>query len=119
MAGNEMVARHFPFHIGRSASASLRLEEDGVWDRHLELTFEPASGFVLKTQPDALAAINGQPFREAVLRNGDELEIGALRIRFWLSETRQASVAWREWLTWVAFAAITAGQLALIYLLLK
>src|SRR6266404_2913877 len=118
MAGTETVARRFPFKIGRSASADLRLEEDGVWDQHLELAFVAATGFVLTTRPDALAAINGHAIREAVLRNGDELAIGALRIRFWLGETTQASLRLREWLTWAAFALITAGQLVLIYYLI-
>ncbi len=115
MAGTETVARRFPFRMGRSAAADLQLEEDGVWDQHLELAFVPATGFVLTTHPDALAAINGHPFRKAVLRNGDELAIGALRIRFWLGQTTQASLKLREWLTWAAFALITAGQLVLIY----
>jgi len=118
MAGTETVARRFPFKIGRSASADLRLEEDGVWDQHLELAFVAATGFVLTIHPDALAAINGHAIREAVLRNGDELAIGALRIRFWLGETTQASLRLREWLTWAAFALITAGQLVLIYYLI-
>ena len=77
-----------------------------------------ATGFVLTTHPDALAAINGHAIRKAVLRNGDELAIGALRIRFWLGETTQASLRLREWLTWAAFALITAGQLVLIYYLI-
>ena len=38
MAGTEQVARRFPFRIGRSAEADLRLEDDGVWDDHLELS---------------------------------------------------------------------------------
>ncbi len=118
MAGTETVARRFPFKIGRSASADLRLEEDGVWDQHLELAFVASTGFVLNAHPDALTALNGHAFREAVLRNGDELSIGALRIRFWLGETTQASLRLREWLTWAAFALITAGQLVLIYYLI-
>jgi hypothetical protein len=118
MAGTETVARRFPFKIGRSSSADLRLEEDGVWDQHLELAFVAATGFVLTTHPEALAEINGHAIRKAVLRNGDELAIGALRIRFWLGETTQASLRLREWLTWAAFALITAGQLVLIYYLI-
>ncbi|HWF17974.1 MAG TPA: FHA domain-containing protein [Verrucomicrobiae bacterium] len=115
MAGTEQVARHFPFRIGRSASADLRVEEDGVWDEHLELAFHSTDGFILTAHPNALAAINGQPFREAVLRNGDAIEIGALKIRFWLGATRQSRLGLREWLTWTAFALIIAAQLFLIY----
>lgn len=118
MAGSEKVARHFPFRIGRSVSADLRVEDHGVWDEHLELAFHSSDGFVLTTHPNALAAINGQPFREQVLRNGDAIEIGALKIRFWLGETRQSSLRLREWLTWTAFVMIIAAQLFLIYRLL-
>lgn len=115
MAGTERVARHFPFRIGRSPAADLQLEEDGVWDQHVELAFDAASGFVLSTHSNALATINGHAFREVILRNGDALEIGALKICFWLAETRQTSLRLREWLTWAALVLITAGQVVLIY----
>ena len=119
MAGTVEVARHFPFRIGRSSAADLRVEEDGVWDDHLELAFDSQAGFVLTAQPNALAAINGQPFQEAVLRNGDCIEIGALKIRFWLGETRQASLRLREWATWTGLVLITAAQVGLIYWLVR
>ena len=64
MAGVDITARHFPFCIGRSAAADLQLPEDGVWERHLELSLDPATGYVLTASPDALAAINGQPIRD-------------------------------------------------------
>ncbi|MDB6068628.1 MAG: domain containing protein [Pedosphaera sp.] len=118
MAGNEKVARHFPFRIGRAPASDLQLEEDGVWDQHVELAFNPLQGFVVTAHPKALAAINGEIFQEAVLRNGDEMGIGAIKIRFWLSPTRQASLRIREWSTWTAFALIAAAQLALIYWLI-
>jgi|SRR5579883_1040505 len=118
MAGTEHVARHFPFRIGRSPAADLQLEDAGVWDEHLELKFHSTDGFILTAQTEALAAINGQPFREAVLRNGDSIEIGALKIRFWIGATRQRSLRLREWLTWAAFAAIVGAQLYLIYRLI-
>jgi predicted component of type VI protein secretion system len=115
MAGTEMVARRFPFRIGRAASADLQLEDSGVWDQHLEVAFNPATGFVLNAHPDAITALNGHPMQETILRNGDTIEIGAFKIRFWLAETRQKSLRLREWLTWLAFMLILAGQLALIY----
>lgn len=115
MAGTEHVARHFPFRIGRSPSSDLRLEDAGVWDEHLKLAFHSINGFILIVRPNALATINGQAFQEAVLRNGDSIEIGALKIRFWLGETRQSQLRLREWLTWVGFAVIIAVQFYLIY----
>jgi FHA domain len=115
MAGVKQDARHFPFLVGRSASAHLRLEEDGVWDEHLKLAFDPAAGFVMSVPSAALVTVNGKSCREAVLRNGDELALGALRLRFWLGAPRQRSLRVREWLTWTAFGLITAAQLVLIY----
>jgi predicted component of type VI protein secretion system len=115
MAGTEHSARHFPFRLGRAASADLRLEEDGVWDLHAELALDAATGFLVSAQSEALLAVNGRLCREAVLRNGDELDLGALKVRFWIGPTRQKSLRFREWLTWAALALITAGQLVLIY----
>ena len=115
MAGTEHSARHFPFRLGRAASSNLRLEEDGVWDQHAELALDAADGFVLSAPSEALLAVNSRPCRKAVLRNGDEMDLGALKLRFWIGPTRQRSLRWREWLTWSAFVLITVGQLFLIY----
>jgi pSer/pThr/pTyr-binding forkhead associated (FHA) protein len=118
-AGTAWVARRFPVRIGRSAGADLQVEEDGVWDQHLQLDFDPAAGIVLSAQPNALAAVNGQAVDHAVLRNGDVIDIGSLRLQFWLSETRQTDLRLREAFTWAAIAAISLGQVGLIYWLLR
>src|SRR5207253_3388042 len=88
-AGAVAVARRFPFVIGRNGSANLRLEEEGIWHRHLEIDLRMPEGFVLAVHTQAAATVNDQPVRRAVLRNGDLIGIGAVKIRFWLSETRQ------------------------------
>jgi Inner membrane component of T3SS, cytoplasmic domain len=118
-AGTAWVARRFPVRIGRSASADLQLEESGVWDQHLKLDFNPAEGIVLSAEPNALAAVNGLAVHQAVLRNGDAIDIGSLKLRFWLTETRQADLRLREGFTWAAIAAISLGQVGLIYWLLR
>ncbi len=118
-AGATWVARRFPVRIGRAASADLRLEESGIWDQHLVLAFEPEAGVVLSTQAQALARLQGQPVERAVLRNGDTVELGSVQLQFWLSETRQGGLRWREALTWAGIGAVTLGQLALLYLLLR
>ena len=117
-AGIIWVARRFPVRIGRSAAADLQLEADGVWDEHLQLDFNPAEGIALSAQPNALASVNGQSVSQTVLRNGYVIEIGSLRMQFWLSETRQAGLRFREGLTWAGIAAISLGQVGLIYWLL-
>jgi pSer/pThr/pTyr-binding forkhead associated (FHA) protein len=70
-AGDQPVARHFPFRIGRAEENNLQLEDDGVWERHLSLEFRRNEGFLLTTAPDALATVNQQPVQSVVLRNGD------------------------------------------------
>lgn len=118
-AGAAWVARRFPVRIGRDAAADLRIEEDGVWDQHLRIEFSRGEGFVLKARPEAQAVVNGQPTARAVLRNGDAIDLGSLKLQFWLSENRQAGLAVREWLTWVGIAAISLGQVGLAYWLLR
>jgi hypothetical protein len=118
-AGTSWEARHFPVRIGRSAAADLQLEEGGVWDQHLQLDFSSGEGIVLSAQPNALAAVNGQPVERTALRSGDAIDIGSLKLQFWLTETRQTGLRFREGLTWVAIAAISIGQVGLIYWLLR
>lgn len=118
-AGTVWVARRFPVRVGRSAGIDLQLEEDGVWNQHFQLDFHPPEGFLLSGHPDAKTSINGQPVQQAALRNGDTIEIGAARLQFWLSESVQGGLRFREWLTWGAIAVISLGQVALIYLLLR
>ncbi len=117
-AGTVWVARRFPVRIGRSPAADLQQEENGVWDQHLQIGLSPGEGFVLTTQPNALVSVNGQPVQHAVLRNGDTIELGSLKLRFWLGETRQAGLRLRERLTWAVLAAVSLGQVGLIYWLL-
>ena len=117
-AGASWVTRHFPVRIGRAPGCELQVEEPGVWDQHLQLDFIPADGFVLSTKTDTLATVNSQPVQETVLRNGDLIEAGSLKLQFWLSETRQSGLRLRESLTWLAVAIICLAQIALIYLLL-
>ena len=118
-AGTAWAARHFPVRIGRSPKADLQSDESGVWDQHLRLDFDPAKGLVLTTQQDALASVNGQPVQQTVLRNGDTISIGSLKLQFWLSETRQRGLRYREGLTWLAIGAISLGQVAIIYWLVR
>jgi hypothetical protein len=101
MAGTAWVARRFPVRIGRSPNADLQLEESGIWDQHLQLDFSPAEGIVLSAHP-----------------NGDSIDIGSLKLQFWLADTRQTDLRLREGFTWAAIAAISFGQVGLIYWLL-
>jgi hypothetical protein len=119
-AGQQYLARRFPVRIGRVAGNDLQLEEAGVWDRHAELQLKPGSGISLEVMPGAMALINGAAAEVSpILRNGDVLEFGAVKLQFWLSRALQGGMAWREWLTWTGIAFVCLAQVFLIYLLLK
>ncbi len=119
MAGTSWVARRFPVRIGRAADSDLRVEDAGVWDQHLKLDMRRRQGFFLTALGEALVTVNAQPIQETLLRNGDTIEIGALKLQFWLGETRQRGLALREWLTWIALGAISLSQIALVYFVLN
>ncbi|MCI0536916.1 MAG: FHA domain-containing protein [Verrucomicrobiales bacterium] len=114
-AGEECWIQRFPCIIGRSAEANISLAEAGIWDRHLELELDPARSFSLRTFPNALATINGHSLAHVTLRNGDLIELGAVRLQFWLKETEQRSIRFREALTWAGIAMISAAQIGLIF----
>jgi hypothetical protein len=118
-AGTQWVARRVPFCVGRSAQAALVLDDDGVWDRHLEIDLRADQGAVLTASAEALTLVNGLRVHQTVLRNGDLIELGAARLRFGLSPTRQRSLRLRETLTWVALVTLCLAQVALIYWLLE
>jgi len=118
-AGSLWDARRFPVRVGRSANSDLQLEEAGVWDDHLKLSLDRAEGFVIETQANALAAINGQPVRRAVLRNGDTIEIGSVKLQFWLAAPRQRGQRIREAFVWALITLVCLAQIALVYWLLQ
>jgi pSer/pThr/pTyr-binding forkhead associated (FHA) protein len=117
-AGSSWETRHFPVRIGRSAGSDLRLEEAGVWDDHLKVGLEPGEGFIAETQANAFANVNGHPVQRAALRNGDLLEIGSVKLQFWLSEAPQRGQKLRETFVWTLISLVCLAQIGLIYWLL-
>ncbi|MFO1475040.1 MAG: FHA domain-containing protein [Verrucomicrobiota bacterium] len=114
-AGRVWNSRRFPVSVGRAPGRDLQLEEPGVWDDHFHLDLNPGVGFILQACPDALVSVNGQPLQHAVLRNGDVVEIGGAKLRFWLTEAPRRNQAWAETLVWMFILAATAAQVYLIY----
>jgi pSer/pThr/pTyr-binding forkhead associated (FHA) protein len=117
-AGSLYEARRFPVRIGRAANANLQIEEAGVWDDHLRVGVD-SEGFVLETQESAIASINGQPVKHAALRNGDVIEMGSVKLQFWLSEARQRGQGFREAFVWSLVVLICFAQIGLVYWLLS
>jgi predicted component of type VI protein secretion system len=118
-AGDGIVVRHFPFLVGRSTNAGLRADEPGVWDRHIEIGFDRETGFTFTTQPNAPVLVNGARSEGGPLHNGDTLDLGALRLRFWLAATAQKTMRLREGCTWAALIFLFVVQIGLIYFLLS
>lgn len=111
------TVERFPCVIGRSSSTDLRLEEPGIWDQHLRLDLRPARGVTVSVLSNALATVNSRPVtgEPIVLRNGDIIDAGAVKLRFWLAPTRQRSYRLRETMTWLALGLICAGQAWLLW----
>ena len=118
-AGTQVVARRFPFRIGRAAENELQLEDDGVWDQHLTLEFQTQSGFILTTAAERARRRQRRAVQNRALRNGDIITFGSVKIQFWLAAARQRGLRSRESFVWALLAGVTAGQMALIYWLLN
>lgn len=104
----------FPCVIGRAASADLRLEEPGIWERHLKLQFRPREGVSLTVLPGALVTRNGEALTDGILRNGDIIGAGGAKLRFWLGPTSQRDCGLRETVTWLGLAALFIVQIWLM-----
>ena len=90
-----------------------------MWDEHARLDFTPQEDFRLRALGDGFLAVNGELVRDALLRNGDRIRLGSAELQFWLAETRQRPLWWREGLAWMGIVLFTSGQLALLYWLLR
>jgi pSer/pThr/pTyr-binding forkhead associated (FHA) protein len=117
MAGQVIRVRHFPFVAGRSGNCDLVLPEQGVWQKHLELRLQDGRCAVRSLEEAALG-VNGQPVREAILRNGDQIEIGSMKLRFGLGPVVFRAARSREMAIWAALGAVFVFQFWLIYRLL-
>jgi hypothetical protein len=97
----------------------LRLEAPGVWDRHIQLELVAAKGIALSVLPGALASVNGRPSSHELLHNGDLIDLGSVKLQFWLSQTRQRGLKTREILTWAGLALLSLIEVAIVYRLLR
>jgi predicted component of type VI protein secretion system len=114
-AGCQMVVRRFPFRVGRAAGNDLELDDDGVWNEHIELAFQRNAGFTVSPASDALMAVNGQPMQSVRLNNGDVISFGSVKMQFWLAAVAQRGLRLRELFVWALLLVITLSQVALVY----
>jgi pSer/pThr/pTyr-binding forkhead associated (FHA) protein len=118
-AGSRVAASRFPFRVGRGSQNDLPLEDDGVWEQHIVLEFRKKEGFHLATVSEAIAAVNGKPTKETLLRNGDIITVGSAKIQFWLAPAPQRSLRLRENLVWALLLVVALSEVALIITTLR
>ncbi len=96
----------------------MQLVEAGVWENHLQLDLQVPAGFRLRRLGEGRACINGAEFDELVLHNGDVIELGAVKVQFWLGAVRQSDNRAREMLVWLGLGALVLLESLLIFALL-
>jgi pSer/pThr/pTyr-binding forkhead associated (FHA) protein len=114
-AGQSILVPRLPWRIGRASGNDTQLNDSGVWDHHLELGLDEDERIVAIVQPQASGLVNGSGFTRQTLRNGDLIELGSTRFRFWLSDPRQYELRWREICVWASLVCLSLGQIALVY----
>lgn len=113
-AGGQWSPRRFPVRIGRHPDCDLVLQDPGVWDEHVEIAHDAASGFYMTPLSEGAVIVNQHPVESAVLRSGDTLTLGGAVVQFWLAPARQRYFRMLEGAIWLAWLALFAAQVALI-----
>lgn len=117
MAGQSVVARHFPFLIGRAPNCDLCLLEDGVWDEHLRLVLEDQKLMLRTVGPGGQLEVNHQKVSEAPFKVGDELQLGSVKMECGCSVMEQYSLRWVEQSLWLGGAVLMFLECVVILLL--
>ena len=114
-AGRSITVRRFPFDIGRSDQNHLVLDDAGIWNQHLTLSFRPDQGIEISQYPDAALSVNLQPVETGhCLRNGDVITLGAVKLQFWLAAASQRSLHGRELCIWIILVLVVLTELFLL-----
>jgi len=116
-AGQTFAVSELPFQIGRLSSAQLSLEDPGVWEKHLQIELDPEDGFFVRNSSPAITSVNGTAIERQRLKNGDTIEVGGAKLRFWISAPKQRDLRLREFATWLGIAALCLLQIGIIYLI--
>lgn len=112
----QYLALTFPYRIGRSSAADLRIESPGVWDAHASIALGGTGKFIVAPEGASLLLLNGETTSGAPLRAGDELTLGGVRIAITLAPARQARLWIAETVVWTLLGAVCVAQFAVIFL---
>jgi FHA domain len=115
-AGQTILARRFPFRLGRNPQSDLPLTDSGVWDDHCRIDYRPPEGFFVVPSPNIETRIDIHPVEKEIrLHNAAELSLGAVRLRFTLADSKPRSLALREGTAWLFLLAVLAVEAWLIF----
>ena len=116
------IVEKFPFLIGRSPQADLRITFSGVWEEHASIRLaeseDGSQRFVIESVGQSILSINGEIASGQVLRVGDMLSLGAARLTVSLAPARQSKLAWHESTVWVLLSLVLLLE-ALVVVLAK
>ncbi len=81
-----------PLLVGRDEDADIRVDEPLVSRAHARIERRGPAYFVLDLGSTNLTRVNGQPIRECLLRDGDEVRFARARCRFVAAATARDPV---------------------------
>jgi hypothetical protein len=91
------------------------LEDDGVWEGHASIALTATGYFHLIARPEAMVCVDGVRVTEARIKEGDVIDLGAVKLVFHLASARQRGLALREWILWAVLFALALGELILMF----
>lgn len=120
-AVTQHAADIFPFLIGRSPNAQLRLVASGVWEEHASISLidqpgRPAPRFIIEPVRESLLTVNGEAVRSKEISMGDEISLGAARILVSLAPGRQTRLGWHETAVWAILIFVVIVEAMIVQL---
>lgn len=118
-SGKTFNLNKFPALVGRDSKCDVALQDDGVWEKHFEITYVSGDGFYISSIEPAQTIVNDKVIQKTRLRNGDLITVGETKLRFWLSEVKSKDYSIREILTWISIISLFFIQVYIIYKLIQ
>jgi hypothetical protein len=73
----------------------------------------------LHPEREALVTVNQQPVQSHVLRAGDSIEFGSVRLRFWIAEPTRRRLWWPELAAWLLIGSVVGIEIWMLCHLLN
>ena len=116
LKGHYFSVNTLPIRIGRSASCQIKMPDPGIWEWHVEVSVNQEHRFVMRCNPETTVMVNGGPINQGfqLLRNGDQIEIGAVNLQFWLGNVRKKTHRSAEKTLWVILGILVLSEFILL-----